>query len=122
GARPTASTTRRSRRTARRRTPSATRTRPGSSGCGPCPYASGRSGRVASKRSRPLWGGRIPGGLAPEAWEFLHSLPHDRFLWPYDIEGTMAHVAGLAAAGVLKKSEAAKLTRELKAMTAHPEL
>lgn len=70
----------------------------------------------------PTWAKRLPGGLAPEAWAFLHSLPHDRFLWPYDIRGTIAHVHGLEEAGVLKGSEARKLRRELDAMAAQPEL
>jgi argininosuccinate lyase len=74
------------------------------------------------KKPKPTWSGRLPGGLAPEAWAYLHSLPHDRFLWPYDIDGTMAHVRGLEAAGILKKTEAAKLVRELKAVREHPEL
>ena len=77
---------------------------------------------MANKKSRPTWAGRLPGGLAPEAWEFLHSLPHDRFLWPYDIDGTAAHVRGLEAAGVLKKTEAGKLVRELKAIRDQPDL
>lgn len=71
-------------------------------------------------RRRPA--GRPLGGLAPHAWEFLHSLPYDRFLWPYDIDGTIAHVRGLESAGVLKKGEAAKLVRELGKMKGHPEL
>jgi len=73
-------------------------------------------------KAKPTWAGRLPGGLASEAWNFLHSLPHDRFLWPYDIDGTSAHVKGLAAAGVLTKTEAAKLARELKAIRDKPEL
>jgi len=77
---------------------------------------------VAKKTAKPTWAGRLPGGLAPEAWDFLHSLPHDRFLWSYDIDGTTAHVKGLEAAGVLEKTEAAKLRRELKSIKAHPEL
>jgi argininosuccinate lyase len=60
--------------------------------------------------------------LAPEAWEFLHSLPHDGFLWTYDVDGTIAHVRGLEAAGVLKKTGATKLVRELRAIRDHPEL
>src|SRR5688572_14490369 len=107
-----ACTTPPSRPTARPTTRSATRTPPVSSGCGRCPCVCGRSGRAVAETSRPTWAGRLPGGLAPEAWEFLHSLPHDAFLWPYDVDGTMAHVAGLEAAGVLKKTEASKLTRE----------
>jgi len=72
-----------------------------------------------STTSKPTWAGRIAGGLAPEAWHFLHSLPHDRFLWTYDIDGTMAHVTGLVAAGVLTKMEGTRLQRELKAMRPH---
>lgn len=72
--------------------------------------------------SKPTWSARLPGGLAPEAWEFLHSLPHDRFLWPYDIAGTIGHVAGLEVAGVLKKSEASKLRKRLEAIRDRPEL
>jgi argininosuccinate lyase len=63
--------------------------------------------------SRPTWSGRIPGGLAPEAWEFLHSLPHDRFLWRYDVRGTIGHVAALEAASVVTAAEASKLRKEL---------
>jgi argininosuccinate lyase len=77
---------------------------------------------VANKKAKPVWAGRLPRGLASEAWNFLHSLPHDRFLWPYDVDGTAAHVTALQAAGVLKKSEASKLARELKAIREHPEL
>lgn len=75
-----------------------------------------------SKSGKPVWSGRLPGGLAPEAWAFLHSLPHDRFLWPHDIRGTIAHVRGLEAAGVVSKAEASKLTAELKKMIEHPDL
>jgi argininosuccinate lyase len=60
--------------------------------------------------------------MAPAAWEFLHSLPHDRFLWPYDVEGTGAHVRALENAGVLTKREASRLLRELKSMRDRPDL
>lgn len=75
-----------------------------------------------ARKGKPTWSGRLPGGLAPEAWEFLHSLPHDRFLWPYDVRGTIAHVRGLEAAGILNKAEASRLVRELGKMEQHPEL
>ncbi len=73
-------------------------------------------------KPKPTWSGRLPGGLAPEAWAFLHSLPHDRFLWPYDIDGTRAHVSGLIDANVLTASEGKKLRKELLSMKDHPEL
>jgi argininosuccinate lyase len=76
----------------------------------------------APAAAKPTWAGRIPGGLAKEAWEFLHSLPHDRFLWLYDVQGTVGHVHGLEAAGVLTKQEASALKKELRAIQRHPEL
>lgn len=72
--------------------------------------------------SETTWGEGPEGGLAPEAWSFLHSLPHDRFLWPYDIDGTIAHVEGLRACAVLEDEEAERLTTELRDMREHPEL
>ncbi len=68
------------------------------------------------------WAGRMPGGLAKDAWDFLHSLPHDRFLWLYDVQGTIGHVHGLEAAGVLTKQEASALKKELRAIQRHPAL
>ena len=81
-----------------------------------------KSSKRESKPSQPTWAGRIPGGLAKEAWTFLHSLPHDRFLWPYDVQGTIGHVHGLEAAGVLTRQEASTLKKELRAIQRHPEL
>src|SRR5688572_21231889 len=107
-------------------TPSAMPTPPGSSACGRCRCACGPNvrGREASmaEKVKPTWAARLPGGLAPAAWDFLHSLPHDRFLWPYDVDGTAAHVKGLESAGVLSRAEAAKLVRELQKMRDHPHL
>jgi argininosuccinate lyase len=75
-----------------------------------------------AEKVKPTWAARLPGGLAPDAWDFLHSLPHDRFLWPYDVDGTAAHVRGLESAGVLSTAEAARLVRELQKMRDHPHL
>jgi len=75
-----------------------------------------------AEKVKPTWAAPLPGGLAPAAWDFLHSLPHDRFLWPYDVDGTAAHVRGLESAGVLSRAEAAKLVRELRKMRDHPHL
>ena len=81
-----------------------------------------RQGSPSGAAAKPTWAGRLPGGLAKEAWEFLHSLPHDRFLWPYDVQGTIGHVHGLEAAKILTKQEASALKKELRAMRTHPEL
>lgn len=72
--------------------------------------------------TKPTWAGRIPGGLAPEAWNFLHSLPHDRFLWDDDITATMAHVQSIASAGVIPVGQARKMLAQLARMVGRPEL
>jgi len=69
----------------------------------------------------PLWAGRLPGGLAPEAWDFLHSLPHDRFLWADDITATMAHVLGLEQAGILSSRQARRLLAALGKLSRRPD-
>ena len=71
---------------------------------------------------RATWSGRLPGGLAPEAWSFLHSLPYDRHLWADDLIATAAHVAALRDAGVLTATEARRLTSETRRLVDHPEL
>ncbi|MGH2759246.1 MAG: argininosuccinate lyase [Actinomycetota bacterium] len=75
-----------------------------------------------AETGKPTWAARLPGGLAPEAWEFLHSLPHDRFLWSYDIDGTAAHVKGLEAAKIFTSEETAELIAELEDMRDRPYL
>lgn len=69
-------------------------------------------------KPKTTWGARIPGGLAPEAWSFLHSLPQDRYLFEDDVLGTMAHVHALLNAGIIKSTEARKLLQTLKSATA----
>ena len=71
---------------------------------------------------KPTWASRLPHGMAEEAWEFLHSLPYDAFLWPFDIDGTAAHVSALVAAGVLSATDGKKIRAELKRMREQPEL
>jgi argininosuccinate lyase len=63
---------------------------------------------------RPTWAGRLPGGLAPDAWDFLHSLPEDAELFEEDVIGSIAHVRALEAAGVLTAAEARRLGRALR--------
>ena len=52
-----------------------------------------------------LWHGRFEGGPADELLAFTASLPFDQRLWPHDLEGSRAHVRGLARAGVLAEAE-----------------
>lgn len=52
-----------------------------------------------------LWSGRLPGGLHPKARRFTSSLGVDWRLARYDIEGSLAHVAMLAATGIVSGDE-----------------
>ena len=52
-----------------------------------------------------LWHGRFEDGPADELLAFTVSLPFDQRLWPDDLDGSRAHVRGLARAGVLPDDE-----------------
>lgn len=56
-----------------------------------------------------LWGGRFQGGPNAAMQAFSSSLPVDGRLWPYDIQGSLAHVEMLARVGILPTSEAAHI-------------
>ena len=58
-----------------------------------------------AKRSRKMWGGRFERGLLPELESFSSSLSVDYELYPYDVEGSIAHARGLAAAGILSQGQ-----------------
>ena len=60
-----------------------------------------------------MWGGRFRRGLLPELERFSSSLAIDFELYPYDIAGSIAHARGLAASGVLSKSQLAAIERGL---------
>ena len=52
-----------------------------------------------------LWHGRFEGGPAAELMAFTESLSFDQRLWPDDIDGSRAHVRGLAEAQIISASE-----------------
>jgi len=54
---------------------------------------------------RTLWHGRFEGGPAAELMAYTESLSFDRRLWPDDIEGSRAHVRGLARASIIAEAE-----------------
>lgn len=54
---------------------------------------------------RPLWGGRIAGGLDPAMVPLNRSLDVDRRLWREDIRGSRAWARALTGAGVLGADE-----------------
>ena len=55
--------------------------------------------------AKTLWHGRFEGGPAAELMAFTESLSFDKRLWPDDIEGSRAHVGGLARAGIISRAE-----------------
>jgi len=54
---------------------------------------------------KTLWHGRFAGGPDEALMAYTVSLPFDRVLWRDDIEGSRAHVRGLARAGLLSAPE-----------------
>ena len=61
-----------------------------------------------------MWGGRFERALLPELELFSSSLNFDYELYPYDIEGSVAHARGLAAAGILSKTQLTAIEGGLK--------
>jgi argininosuccinate lyase len=60
-----------------------------------------------------LWEGRLGRGTAASLVEFTSSLAFDRLLASDDLEGSRAHVRGLARAGILDEKEVAILETAL---------
>lgn len=52
-----------------------------------------------------MWGGRFSKPTERDVEEFTESISFDRRLYPYDIEGSIAHAKMLCKIGVLKKKE-----------------
>src|SRR5205823_2154114 len=61
-----------------------------------------------------LWGGRFSGRMLPELERFSSSLEIDFELYPFDIAGSAAHARGLAAAGIIKRTQLAAIERGLR--------
>jgi argininosuccinate lyase len=61
-----------------------------------------------------MWGGRFERGLLPQLELFSSSLTFDYELYPYDIQGSVAHARGLAAAGILSTAQLSAIERGLK--------
>jgi argininosuccinate lyase len=54
---------------------------------------------------RTLWHGRFAGGPSEALLAYTVSLPFDRRMWRDDVDGSRAHVRGLARAGLLTDGE-----------------
>jgi argininosuccinate lyase len=60
-----------------------------------------------------LWGGRFSAPMDGTLWDLSESYSFDHVLYAHDIQGSRAHVQGLAAAGLLSDEEAATLVAAL---------
>src|SRR5207302_3119511 len=90
-------------------------------GAGPAPRAraerpAGRceEARAIARKGAKLWGGRFSGALLPELERFSSSLEVDFELYPFDLAGSVAHARGLAAAGIIKRTQLAAIERGLR--------
>ena len=57
-----------------------------------------------------MWGGRFDEGPAAVMREINASIPFDKIMWRQDIAGSKAHVAMLAAQGILTREDAATIS------------
>jgi argininosuccinate lyase len=60
-----------------------------------------------------LWSGRFSSPMSEALWDLSESYSFDHVLFAYDIEGSKAHVEGLARAGLLSDDEATTLLSTL---------
>ncbi|MGA1796854.1 MAG: argininosuccinate lyase [bacterium] len=67
---------------------------------------------MSKKMSKP-WSGRFQEGTHPEVERFTSSLSFDRRLFPFDIQGSIAHARMLGSTGLISTEEADALVRGL---------
>lgn len=60
-----------------------------------------------------LWSGRFSETMDATLWDLSESFSFDHVLYAFDIEGSMAHVRGLATAGLLRNEECNTLLEAL---------
>jgi len=63
-----------------------------------------------------LWGGRFSARMDEALWNLSESYSFDHVLYAHDIDGSLAHVRGLEAAGLLTREECALLSDTLEAI------
>ncbi|MGE4322073.1 MAG: argininosuccinate lyase [Sphingobium sp.] len=68
-----------------------------------------------------MWGGRFAAGPASVMREINASIPFDKRLWKQDIAGSKAHVAMLAAQGIVEGEDAQTITEGLNRIAAEYE-
>jgi len=65
-----------------------------------------------------LWGGRFTEKTAPSVDRFCASIPFDQRLYPYDIQGSIAHAGMLAHCGIISGEEAEQIKTGLEEIEA----
>jgi argininosuccinate lyase len=73
------------------------------------------------KASNQMWGGRFAGGPSAIMREINASIPFDKALWRQDILASQAHVAMLAAQGIVSADDAEVISRGLERIAAEYE-
>ena len=63
-----------------------------------------------------MWGGAFSARTARIVEAFTTSLPVDRRLYPYDIQGSIAHCRGLLRAGLVTRRQASRLVSGLRSV------
>ncbi len=75
--------------------------------------ADDRAGEISDTGDAPersaMWGGRFADGPAAVMREINASIPFDKRLWQQDIAGSRAHVAMLAATGIVTAEDASRI-------------
>ncbi len=71
---------------------------------------------MGDKQNKNLWGGRFEGEADPGFATFNRSFGFDRRLFEVDVRASIAHGAGLAAAGVLTQTESDQISAALHAI------
>jgi argininosuccinate lyase len=66
--------------------------------------------------SKKPWGGRFQKATAESVDKFTSSIQFDQRLYPYDIEGSIAHATMLARQSIISKKESLKIVSALKAI------
>jgi len=71
-----------------------------------------------SSSAPKLWAGRFAQETDALVHQFNASLPFDQRLWPYDIQGSIAHVKMLGECGIIPADEAVLIQNGLQALAA----
>jgi argininosuccinate lyase len=71
--------------------------------------------------SKPLWSGRLAGGLDPAILDFTASLAVDRRLLPYDLRASAVHVRMLARQGLIEQGQADAIVAALSSVEIEPD-